>query len=100
MKQVFLTLSFCTLYTMQLLACSCSVAWNDSFSRTAKGAEFVALIKVISFDEFLDQDFMGLDEDIPYSMTVEIVEKYKGEEARREIQVVGDNGMLNRTFGS
>ncbi|MDY7393852.1 hypothetical protein UMM65_01225 [Aureibaculum sp. 2210JD6-5] len=80
------------------MACSCSSAWNDSFSKTVNNSEFVALVKVISFDEYLDSDFMDFEEKMPYSMTVEIIKKYKGKESRKRIKIWGDNGILCRPY--
>lgn len=79
-------------------ACSCFSYWNDSFSRTAENSDFVALIKVISFDSYLKMEFSEEDKKIPYSMTVEIIKKYKGEENRDRITIYGDNGMLCRPY--
>jgi len=80
------------------MACSCSHHWDDSFSLTAKKSEFVALVKIISFDEYLDHEIMGSDGKIPYSMTVEIIKKYKGKENRKRIIIFGDNGILCRPY--
>jgi hypothetical protein len=65
---------------------------------TAKKSEFVALVKIISFDEYLDSEIMGYDGKMPYSMTVEIIKKYKGKESRKRIVIFGDNGMLCRPY--
>ena len=80
------------------MACSCSRPWNDSFSTTAESSEFVALVKVISFDSYLEREFSDDEEKIPYSMTVEIIKKYKGEENRNRITIYGDNGILCRPY--
>jgi hypothetical protein len=80
------------------LACSCSFAWNDSFSRTAKHSEFVALAKVISYDEYLDRDILGHDGKMPFTMTVEIIKKYKGKEQRKRIRIQGDDGIMCRPY--
>ena len=77
-------------------SCSCFHTWNDSFRLTARTSEFVALIKVISFDHYLEDDYYH--EKIPYSMTVEIIEKYKGDENRKFIRIWGDNGILCRPY--
>lgn len=86
------------LSSFDLSACSCSRPWNDSFSLTAERTEFVALVKVISFDEYLDFDVIGNNKSMPYSMTVEIIKKYKGSESRKRITILGDNGMLCRPY--
>ncbi|MEO9805259.1 MAG: hypothetical protein ABJF04_18520 [Reichenbachiella sp.] len=65
---------------------------------TAKASEFVALVKVISFDSYLKREFSNEEEKIPYSMTVEIIKKYKGQESRKRITIFGDNGILCRPY--
>ncbi len=80
------------------LACSCSFAWNDSFSRTVKNSEFVALVKIISFDEYLQDEILDHEGKMPYAMTVEIIKKYKGKEKRKKIKILGDNGILCRPY--
>ncbi|MBO6522645.1 MAG: hypothetical protein JJ971_02370 [Balneolaceae bacterium] len=98
MKQTLLLISFLICPFFEVLACSCGWAWNDSFSRTAEKSELVALIKVLSFDEYLEDDILGYDEQMPYSMTVEIIKKYKGRESRKKIKVLGDTGILCRPY--
>ena len=80
------------------MACSCSRSWNDSFSKTAEVSEFVALVRVISFDSYLEREFSDYEKKIPYSMTVEIIKKYKGVENRDRITIYGDNGILCRPY--
>jgi len=80
------------------MACSCFSSWNDSFSKTAKTSDFVALVKVLSFDSYLESEYSDVEKKIPYSMTVEIIKKYKGEENRDRITIYGDNGMLCRPY--
>ncbi|WP_298424500.1 hypothetical protein [uncultured Kordia sp.] len=98
MKQVFLIIVILFFSCSELRACSCSSAWNDSYSKTAEASEFVALVKVISFDSYLEKRFSNDEKMIPYSMTVEIIKKYKGEENRDRITIYGDNGMLCRPY--
>lgn len=98
MKQTLLIISFLLFPSLEILACSCSWAWNDSFSRTARNSEFIALIKVLSFDEYLERDIWDSDERIPYSMTVEVIKKYKGRESREKVKILGDNGVLCRPY--
>ena len=81
-----------------MFACSCSSAWNDSFKLTAQNSEFVALIKVLSFDEYLDREILGYEGKMPHSMTVEVIKKYKGEENRKRIKIWGDNGIMCRPY--
>jgi len=65
---------------------------------TAENSEFVALVKIISFDEYLDREITDYDGKMPYSMTAEIIKKYKGKESRKRITIFGDNGMLCRPY--
>ncbi|WP_064972222.1 hypothetical protein [Kordia jejudonensis] len=98
MRQKFLFLVFILFSSFELFACSCSRRWNDSFSLTARNSEFVALVKIISFDEYLDRKITDYDRKIPYSMTVEIIKKYKGKENRKRITIFGDNGIMCRPY--
>lgn len=93
-----ITLLLLLIPSLSALGCSCSFAWNDSFSRTTKNAEFVALVKVISFDSYLEDEISGHEGKMPYSMTVEIIKKYKGNENRDKIRIYGDNGILCRPY--
>lgn len=85
-------------FSFRTIACSCTFAWNDSFIRTAKKSEFVALIKVISFDKYLEREILGYDGKMPYSMTVEIIKKFKGKKQRRRIRILGDDGIMCRPY--
>lgn len=96
MKQTLLIISFLIISACNVFSCSCFGAWNDSFRLTAKTSEFVALIKVLSFDHYLEDNIYR--EKTPYSMTVEIIEKYKGVESRKLIRIWGDNGILCRPY--
>ncbi|MFA7686271.1 MAG: hypothetical protein WCY25_00230 [Moheibacter sp.] len=60
--------------------------------------EFVALVKVIEYSDFLDDKIYGFEGRMPFSMSVEIISKYKGKEARRQIKIWGDNGILCRPY--
>jgi hypothetical protein len=98
MRYIILVISFILLTSHRASACSCFSSWNDSFSRTTKNSEFVVLIKVLSFDEYLEGEIMGHEGKMPYSMTVEIIKKYKGKEQRKKIKILGDNGILCRPY--
>jgi hypothetical protein len=82
----------------QTFACDCECDGDCSFSVISKSAEFVALIKVISYDDFLNYEITGYDDKMPSSMTVEIIEKYKGKEVRKKIKIWGDNGAECRPY--
>ena len=79
-------------------ACSCSWAYDDSFSKTVRHSDFVALVQIISFDAYLERQFDLEEKKIPSAITVEIIKKYKGEESRKTIRIYGDNGMLCRPY--
>lgn len=98
MKKIILilTISFSTI--SQLFACDCECVGDCSFSTISNGSEFVALVKVISYDDYLEGDIIGHEGKMPYSMTVEIVKKYKGEETRTKIKIWGDNGAECRPY--
>jgi hypothetical protein len=96
MRQTLLITSILFFSACKVYSCSCYNSWNDSFKLTSRTSEFVALIKVLSFDHYLDDDYY--QEKIPYSMTVEIIEKYKGEESRKLVRIWGDNGILCRPY--
>ena len=86
------------MFSIQTFACSCECNWGCSFSSISDGKEFVALIKVIEYSDYLEDEIYGHDGKMPYSMTVEIVKKYKGSEIKKRIKIWGDNGMLCRPY--
>lgn len=76
------------------ISCSCSCNWNCRFGAIADNQEFVALVKVLEHSDFIEY----ADGRIPYSMTVEIINRYKGSESRSVIKIWGDNGSLCRPY--
>lgn len=93
--------SFLVLYLLilnNLSACSCSYSFNSTFNQTSSKSEFVALVKVLSFDEYLEFNDSESGKRIPYSMTVEVLKKFRGKEDRIQISILGDNGMLCRPY--
>ena len=66
------------LISFNSFACDCECDGDCSFSQISSGMEFVALVKVIEYSDFLDQETIGYDKKMPFSMTVEIIKKYKG----------------------
>ena len=97
LKKLILSL-FILLISMKSFACSCECTGDCSFSTISNGQNFVALIKVIEYTDFLDDVIYGNGSKIPFSMTVEIVKKYKGSELRKRIKIWGDNGILCRPY--
>jgi hypothetical protein len=91
------------LLTMMLIsfnsfACDCECEGDCSFSQISSGMEFVALVKVVEYSDFLDYEIDGYDKKMPFSMTVEIVKKYKGIESRKRIKIWGDDGAQCRPY--
>ena len=91
-----MTLTF--LSTTLGIGCSCECDGDCSFNIISNDAKFVALVKVVSYDNYLGDEIIGHDGDMPYSMTVEIIKKYKGEESRVTIKIWGDNGAECRPY--
>ena len=84
--------------SIKSFACSCECTGDCSFSNISKGSELVALIKVIEYSDFIEEQIDGYDGKMPLSMTVEIIEKYIGSEKRKKIKIWGDNGALCRPY--
>lgn len=97
MKKTFVIL-FILLISIKSFACSCECTGDCSFSNISKGSEFVALVKVIEYSDFLNVQIDDYDGKMPLSMTVEVIEKYIGSEKRKTIKIWGDNGMLCRPY--
>ena len=86
------------LISFNSFACDCECEGNCSFSGVASGMEFVALVKVVEYSDFLDYEIDGYDKKMPFSMTVEIVKNYKGIESRKRIKIWGDDGAQCRPY--
>ncbi|MEX2349556.1 MAG: hypothetical protein WD554_01635 [Flavobacteriaceae bacterium] len=97
MKKHFIVLLI-FFFSIQAFACSCTCEGDCSFSAVSGGQEFVALVKVIEYSDFLEDGIYGYDGKMPYSMNVEIIKQYKGTESRECIKIWGDNGMLCRPY--
>jgi len=93
MKKQFLVI-FLLLASTKPLPCSCECSGNCRFNAISNTLEFVALIKVIEYTDYYEYN----EEKSPYSMTVEIIKKYKGSESRKKIKIWGDNGALCRPY--
>ena len=79
-------------------ACTCECTGDCSFQTNLYGDKLVALVKVLAFEDYLDGEIPGYGENMPYSMIVEVVKKYKGSEDRKRIKIWGDNGALCRPY--
>jgi hypothetical protein len=95
-KIIFIFLNL--LFINSIYACECECDGDCSFKSISLNSEFVALVKVISYDDFLYDKVLGHNGKMPYSMTVEIVTKYSGAETRKKIKIWGDNGALCRPY--
>src|SRR5690606_38300435 len=98
MKLKFTFLITCILFALKVNACQCECKGDCSFKVIANNQDFVALVKVISFDEYLDRNIDGHEGKMPCCMTVEIIKKYKGLENRKTFKICGDNGALCRPY--
>lgn len=98
MKNLILIATFLLFSTMSTFACDCTCPDDCSFSIVSKNSDFVALVKVISFDDYLEYKIIGHEVKMPYSMTVEVIKKYKGSENRKTIKIWGDDGMQCRPY--
>lgn len=98
MKHLTLIATFLLFSTMSTFACDCECLDDCSFSVVSKSSGFVALVKVISYDDYLEDKIMGHEGKMPYSMTVEIIKKYKGSETRKTIKIWGDDGKECRPY--
>lgn len=74
--------------------CECNDCWFSNNSQSG----FVALVKVIEHSDFLEYKIDGYDKKMPFSMTVEVIKKYKGVESKKLIKIWGDNGILCRPY--
>ena len=79
-------------------ACDCECDGDCSFRGVSNGMEFVALIKVLEYSNFLDYEIHGYIKKMPFSMTVEVIKKYKGAESRKRIKIWGDDGVQCRPY--
>jgi hypothetical protein len=86
------------LISFKSFACDCECVGDCSFKSISSGSDFVALVKVIEYSDYLDYEIDGYDKKMPFSMTVEVIEKYIGSESRKKIKIWGDNGMLCRPY--
>src|SRR5690554_3436894 len=98
MKHLTLIVTLLLFSTMSTYACDCECLYDCSFSVVSKNSDFVALVKVISYDDYLEDKIMGHEGKMPYSMTVEIIKKYKGSETRETIKIWGDDGKECRPY--
>ncbi|TRZ45431.1 hypothetical protein DMZ48_05055 [Robertkochia solimangrovi] len=86
------------LISISSFACDCDCEGDCSFRVISNRNELVALVKVIEYSDFLDYEIDGYDKKMPFSMTVEIIKKYKGTESKKRIKIWGDNGILCRPY--
>ncbi|OJJ19909.1 hypothetical protein BKI52_15630 [marine bacterium AO1-C] len=95
-KRLLLFVCVTCLSIQSIEACSCYCKNDCSFSATSVRRDFVALVKVISHDNYsykLGKKRVNL-------ITVEIIKKYKGQEKRKTIKLWGGNGASCRSIVS
>ncbi len=78
-------------------ACECICTGDCSFKAVSQRSDFVALVKITSYDDYFEMD-KNLKS--PGSMIVEIIEVYKGIEQRKQIKIWGDDGNKCRPYCS
>ena len=98
MKKSIWTFTLLLILGQSTFACDCVCKDDCSFSVVANEMEFVALVKVIEYSDFLDEEIIGYDKKMPFSMTVEIIKQYKGTESRKRIKIWGDDGAQCRPY--
>ncbi len=98
MKKVLIIAVLITFPVLKSVACSCHCEGDCSFSKISNEAEFVALIRVVSYADFLKYEVPGNEGKMPGSMVVEVIKKYKGKEERTQFKIWGDNGVLCRPY--
>jgi len=86
------------LFSFNSFACDCECEGDCSFKGVSNGMEFVALVRVIEYSDYLDYEINGYDKKMPFSMTVEKGKKYKGTESRKTIKIWGDDGAQCRPY--
>ena len=89
-------LIFTILFFTSSYGCTCDCNWGCSFSSIYDKKEFVALIKVIEYSDYIELN--DDNEKTPLSITAEIIKKYKGFESKKRIKIWGDNGMRCRPY--
>ena len=96
MRKPYLLL-FVLLFSFKAWSCSCDCIGDCSFSVVSDNLDFVALVKVVEFTDYLDLSLPDHPQ-MPNAMIVEVVKKYKGKESRTRIKIWGDNGMQCRPY--
>lgn len=98
MRSIFLTVTLIFFTILQSYSCDCECTGDCSFGVLSRKASLVVLVKVVSYDNFLNHEISGYSKRMPYSMTVEVVTKFKGDEERKFLKIWGDNGALCRPY--
>jgi len=98
MKKLLFTTLLTILAFNNIMACECECFGDCSFKEVSSNSGFVALVKIISHDDFIEEEIPGYNDKMPRSMTVEIIKKYKGSELRDTIKIWGDDGAQCRPY--
>ena len=78
--------------------CSCECDGDCTFKPVSDSSEFVALVKVVEYSDYIKVENLNDEEKMPLSMIVEVIEKYKGSENRKRLKIWGDDGALCRPY--
>lgn len=82
----------------QNYACRCICLHDNFFGATAYRSNVAMLVKVLSYDHYLEDAIFGYKGKMPASMTVEVIKKYKGKDSRSRIRIWGDDGGSCRRY--
>ena len=86
------------LISFKSFACDCECKGDCSFISVSNGIEFVALVKIVEYTDFVKIYTDKSEKLMPLAMIVEVIKKYKGKESRIKIKIWGDDGMLCRPY--
>lgn len=87
MKKLLLLTLLLFISFQQNYACTCACEHDGYFGTTVYNSDFVALVKVISFNSHLKDAIANYQEKMPESITVEVIKKYKGRDYRKHLRI-------------
>lgn len=90
MKQRLFLIALILISFQKNYACICR-GGKLPFRSTAQYADFVALIKILSYD-YVENPTLDNKDRKPSAINVEVIKKYKGKENRKRIKIWGNNG--------
>ena len=96
MKKLLLTTIGILVWTSGL-TCSCNYAGN--FIKATSRTDIVAIIRIKDYDDYFKLDGAAPQTiNQPLSVTVEVISVLRGQEARKEFKIFGDDGVLCRPY--